>query len=124
MDAHRRIFWGLEEKMTISPDMLTELMSRPSESVSWVMVGIFSAWGGVVRYLMDSRGRKRKHRYMEAISQIIISGFTGFLGGLYSFEQGNSPLMTLIMAGICSTLGSTLLIWLWRQILPEEGNKQ
>ena len=109
--------------MTIDPDSLTEMVRTSPEPVSWIMVGVFSVWGGLVRYLMDSKGRKKKHQWMEAISQVIISGFTGFLGGLYSFEYGNSPLMTLILAGICSTLGSTLLHWLWRRMLPEEGNK-
>lgn len=109
--------------MLISYDGLTETLRRFPESLSWIMDGFFSAWGGLVRFLMVSRGHKRKHLWVEAISQIIISSFTGFLGGLYSFESGNSPMMTLIMAGICSTLGSSLLHWLWRQIIPETGKK-
>lgn len=83
----------------------------------------FFCMGGVVRYLMDNQGRKRKHKWAEAISQIIIPGFTGFLGGLYSFEHGNSPLMTLITAGLSSTLGSTMLhLILWRVIALNERN--
>lgn len=103
--------------MSYSPDLLTDFISKPSESFSWMLVGIFSVWGGVVRYLMDNQGHKRKHKWAEAISQITISGFTGFLGGLYSFEHGNSPLMTLITAGLSSTLGSTMLHLLWRRVI-------
>lgn len=109
--------------MVIHPGNLTETLSKSPEAFSWVMVGIFSAWGGLVRYLMDSKGRQKKQQCMSAITQIVISGFTGFLGGLYSFEHDKSPLMTLIIAGICSTLGSTLLHWLWQRVLPEAGNK-
>lgn len=109
--------------MTIGTEMLTEVIQEAPESVSWVMVGFFSAWGGLVRYLMDNRGPGRRWRWMAAVSQVIISGFTGFLGGLYSFEHGHRPLMTLIIAGISSTLGSTLLHWLWRRMLPELGDK-
>lgn len=109
--------------MTIRTDELVEMIGQSPESVSWVMVGFFSAWGGLVRYLMDSQGYKKKQRWLAAISQIVISSFTGFLGGLYGFEHGVSPLMTLIIAGICSTLGSTLLHWLWQRMLPEIRNK-
>ncbi|MBK4715672.1 MULTISPECIES: phage holin family protein [Tenebrionibacter/Tenebrionicola group] len=102
--------------MALSPDLLTNIINHSPEPVFWLMVGVFSVWGGVVRYLMDNQRRRRKRKWTEAVSQIIISAFTGFLGGLYSFEHGNSPLMALITAGLCSTLGSTLLHWLWRRV--------
>jgi fluoride ion exporter CrcB/FEX len=86
------------------------------QAVSWLVIGFFSAWGGLVRYLMDIRPAGQQWCWMAAISQVIISCFTGFLGGLYSYEQHNSVLMALVIAGICSTLGSSLLHWLWRRI--------
>lgn len=88
-----------------------------TQAVSWLIVGFFSAWGGLVRYLMDIRPAGQRWCWMAAISQVIISCFTGFLGGFYSYEQHNSVLMTLVIAGICSTLGCSLLRWLWRHIL-------
>ena len=110
--------------MTIITDTLTKVIQHEQVSISWVIVGGFSAWGGLVRYLMDNRGPRLRWRWMAALSQVIISGFTGFLGGLYGIEHGNSPLMTLIIVGICSTLGSTLLHWAWRRILPsQEGER-
>lgn len=111
------------QKMTMINETLTAAMEDAPQSISWVVVGVFSAWGGLVRYLMDNRGSGHRLHWMAALSQIIISGFTGFLGGLYGLEHGKSSLMTLIIAGICSTLGSTLLHWAWRRILPEPGGK-
>lgn len=87
------------------------------EATSWLAVGFFSAWGGLVRYLMDISPAGAKWCWMAAISQIVISSFTGFLGGFYGHEQHNSTLMTLVIAGISSTLGGTLLRWVWRYLL-------
>lgn len=109
--------------MTVGFEMLKDVIQENPQSVSWVMVGFFSAWGGLVRYLMDNREPGLRGHWMAMISQVIISGFTGFLGGLYGLEHGNSPMMTLIMAGVCSTLGSTLLHWVWNRILSEPGGK-
>jgi fluoride ion exporter CrcB/FEX len=88
-----------------------------TQAVSWLIVGFFSAWGGLVRYLMDIRPAGQRWCWMAAISQVTISCFTGFLGGFYGYEQHNSVLMTLVLAGICSTLGGSLLRWLWLRIL-------
>ncbi|ECF7068847.1 holin [Salmonella enterica subsp. enterica] len=93
------------------------------QSISWLIIGSFSAWGGLVRYLMDSEFAARQWSWMAVFSQIIISCFTGFLGGFYSYEQGLNEYRMLIVAGICSTLGSTLLRWLWRRFLKKQENR-
>jgi fluoride ion exporter CrcB/FEX len=98
-------------------------MNIRTQVVSWLIVGFFSAWGGLVRYLMDLHPKRRRWRWMAALSQIVISCFTGFLGGLYSFEMKNSTTMTLIIAGVCSTLGSTLLHRLWQRFWPRSDEK-
>lgn len=87
------------------------------EATSWLVVGFFSAWGGLVRYLMDISPAGARWCWMAAVSQIVISSFTGFLGGFYSYEQQYSPLMTLVIASLSSTLGGTLLRWLWKHFL-------
>ncbi|HDX4048031.1 TPA: phage holin family protein [Enterobacter soli] len=94
------------------------------QSISWIIVGFFSAWGGLVRYLIDIRPKKQRWCWMTALSQIIISCFTGFLGGLYSFEMKNTPTMTLIIAGICSTLGSSLLYRVWQRFWTNQDKEQ
>lgn len=97
--------------------MMTEHLPDAGQSVPWVIIGVFSAWGGVVRYLMDLRDSGTRWRWTAMASRVVISGFTGFLGGLYGYEQHYGPLTALVMAGVSSTLGGSLLRWLWRRVL-------
>ncbi|PTT46377.1 phage holin family protein [Aeromonas sp. HMWF016] len=95
------------------------MIPNDTQSISWIIVGFFSAWGGLVRYLMDIKPGGRRWRWMAALSQIVISCFTGFLGGLYSFEMNQSTIMTLLISGLCSTLGGTLLYHIWQRVWPK-----
>ncbi|QHM72434.1 phage holin family protein [Mixta intestinalis] len=88
--------------------------------VSWMVVGFFSAWSGVVRYLMDHPTGKWSCAGM--ISQVVISGFTGFLGGFYAYEYNYSGVMTIAMAGVSGTFGGSLLRWLWLRFI-RQGEK-
>jgi hypothetical protein len=99
-------------------------LGEDSQTMSWVIVGFFSLWGGLVRYLMDIRPAGTKWCWMAAITQLVISSFTGFLGGFYSYEQHNSVLTTLVFAGVSSTLGGSLLRWIWRRILHTAEEKR
>lgn len=92
-------------------------LNENAQVISWLIVGFFSVWGGVVRYLMDISPAGTKWCWIAAITQVVISSFTGFLGGFYSYEQHNSVLMTLVVTGVSSTLGGSLLHWVWRRIL-------
>ncbi|WP_455872375.1 phage holin family protein [Serratia proteamaculans] len=92
-------------------------LNENAQALSWLIVGFFSAWGGLVRYLMDISPAGAKWCGMAAMTQVVISSFTGFLGGFYSYEQHSSVLMTLVTAGVSSTLGGSLLRWVWRRIL-------
>lgn len=55
-----------------------------------VIIGVLSAWGGLVRYILDTNNEEDEWRWAAVISQIIVSGFTGLIGGLISFEGGTS----------------------------------
>ena len=83
----------------------------------WLIVIIFSVWGGFVRYLMDNASKNAKIPMMAVFKQIVISGFTGLIGGLYSYENKQSVYIVLITVGVSSTLGSTLLRWLWSRFV-------
>ncbi|CNE17935.1 phage holin family protein [Yersinia nurmii] len=96
---------------------MTLKIPTDTQAITWLIIGIFSAWGGVVRYLMDMQGHRGSWSWMGIISQIIISSFTGLLGGLLSFENGSSHYMTFAIAGLFGTLGSTALSYLWRRFL-------
>lgn len=89
----------------------------------WVGVGIFSLWGGMVRYLMDWSHTKQRCSWSDIATQIVISGFTGFLGGIYCYEQHYSELMTLVVAGISAASGGNLLNMLWKRFLHKRESK-
>ncbi len=83
----------------------------------WVMAFLFSLWGGVVRYLMDRNSVNFRISKFALMKQVSISIFTGFLGGLYSYEYEYSIYMAMITVGLSSTLGSHLLRLLWSRFI-------
>lgn len=91
----------------------------PSEHavLTWMIIGGLSAWGGIVRYLMDMRRNNDTWSWTDILSQVVISCFTGLLGGLIGFESGASHYMTYIISGLCGSLGSTALNWMWRRVM-------
>lgn len=82
---------------------------------SWLIVGGFSAWGGIVRYLMENKASGKNFSLYGFLRQIVISGFTGFLAGMYGYEQGYSEFMTMVFSGLGGVLGGHLLDLLWKQ---------
>lgn len=104
-----------------------EIITRPTpentQVLLWLIVGIFAAWSGVVRYLMDKKSSGRRWSWPDVFSQMIISGFCGFLGGLYSYEYGGSETMTVVVSGISGAMSSGLLRLLWQRIFPNVGEK-
>lgn len=83
---------------------------------SWLIVGAFSAWGGIVRYLIDNKASGKKFSWREIFTQVVISGFTGFLAGVYGYEKGYSEFMTILLSGLGGALGGRLLDLLWRRL--------
>ena len=68
-----------------------------------------------MRYLIDHKTSGHRVSWTGILTQIVISGFTGFIGGLYGHEEGYSPFMTLIFAGLGGFVGGKLLEWLWQR---------
>ncbi|MBL5829219.1 phage holin family protein [Serratia fonticola] len=94
---------------------------------SWLIVGGFSAWGGIVRYLMENKTTGKGFSWHEVFNQVVISGFTGFLAGVYGYEQGYSEFMTIVFAGLGGALGGHLLDLLWKRFsnsLEKENNSK
>nr|ULG13357.1 hypothetical protein AGR96Xp_00104 [Serratia proteamaculans]ULG13570.1 hypothetical protein 1Ap1_00077 [Serratia proteamaculans]ULG13682.1 hypothetical protein 4p_00101 [Serratia proteamaculans]ULG15133.1 hypothetical protein 163p1_00038 [Serratia proteamaculans]ULG16369.1 hypothetical protein 1129p_00006 [Serratia proteamaculans] len=83
---------------------------------SWLIVGGFSAWGGIVRYLMENKESGEKFSWLEVFKQVVISGFTGFLAGIYGYEQGYSEFITMAFSGLGGALGGHLLDLLWKRL--------
>lgn len=92
---------------------------KPSDAqiFTWALIGGFSAWGGVVRYIIDVQGRQKKWNIFGVFSQVIVSGFTGLLGGLLGFESERSYYITLAIAGLFGAMGNTALSYIWQKIL-------
>lgn len=77
--------------------------------IVWTTIGFFSFWGGLTRYIIDYKRYRFNWSWYEALCQVVISGFTGALGGLISFEAGVSLNMTFIMSGVSSAMGTVAL---------------
>ncbi len=84
--------------------------------VSWLIVLALSCWGGLVRYLIDVKQNKATWSWINALSQIVVSGFTGVIGGLVSIEGGLSIYMILATAGISGAMGSVAITYFWERI--------
>ncbi|MDY0856363.1 phage holin family protein [Klebsiella aerogenes] len=84
--------------------------------VSWLIVLALSCWGGLVRYLIDVKQNKATWSWISALAQIVVSGFTGVIGGLVSIEGGLSIYMILATAGISGAMGSVALTYFWERI--------
>ncbi|MGC0155767.1 phage holin family protein, partial [Chromobacterium vaccinii] len=88
-----------------------------TQILTWVLIGGFSAWGGIVRYIIDVQEKQRSWNLFDILSQVIISGFTGLLGGLLGFENAKSYYFTLAIAGLCGTMGNTALNYIRKRFL-------
>ncbi|MQK75635.1 phage holin family protein, partial [Escherichia coli] len=84
--------------------------------VSWLIVLALSCWGGLVRYLIDVKQNKATWSWINALAQIVVSGFTGVIGGLVSIEGGLSIYMILATAGISGAMSSVALTYFWERI--------
>ena len=94
-----------------------------TQAISWLIIGAFSAWGGLVRYLIDRQQTQTMWSWLGVITQLVISSFTGLLGGLLSFESGVSSHMTFIVAGLFGALGRSALAYLWQRFFGPTGVK-
>jgi|GEM_PF-5375655 len=54
---------------------------------------------------------------LKVITQVVISTFTGILGGFVSFEYGASSYMTFVISGLFSTMGASSIKLLWSRLI-------
>ncbi|WP_139800478.1 phage holin family protein [Kluyvera intermedia] len=83
--------------------------------VTWIVLLVIAGWGGLVRYLIDIRQNKAAWSWVNALAQMVVSGFTGVIGGLISIESGLSIYMILATAGISGAMGSVALTYFWER---------
>lgn len=110
--------WGVE--MNFEGGVIIKIPEN-TQLITWSIIGLVSAWGGVVRYIMDVKNDKTEWRWVGVFLQIVISSFTGILGGLLSFEIGSSIYMTCAVAGTFGAMGSGAIDILFKKILFRNG---
>ena len=80
--------------------------------LSWFAIGLVSTWGGLIRYILDKRKKRTRWSWREMMTQMMISGFVGFLSGVYSYESTGRMILSFVVAGLSGLAGSNSLIWL------------
>jgi hypothetical protein len=83
---------------------------------TWLALLVIAGWGGLVRFLIDVKQGKAKWSWINALAQIVVSAFTGVIGGLVSIESGLSVYMILATAGISGAMGSIALTYFWERL--------
>ena len=90
--------------------------------LSWAIVAGIACWGGLVRYVIDLKQSKATWSWVNAILQVVVSGFTGIIGGLVSVESSLSLHMVFAVAGISGSMGSIALTFFWERITGVKNN--
>ncbi|GKX58360.1 phage holin family protein [Leminorella grimontii] len=86
------------------------------EIYQWLILLLLSAWGGIVRYLIDIKTNNAHWSWFGAVAQVAVSGFTGLIGGFISLEAGLSLYMTFASAGMAGAMGSIALTYFWNRL--------
>lgn len=68
-----------------------------------------------MRYVIDLKQSKATWSWVNAILQVVVSGFTGVIGGLVSVESSLSLHMVFAVAGISGSMGSVALTFFWER---------
>ncbi|MGV6989640.1 phage holin family protein [Testudinibacter sp. P80/BLE/0925] len=89
--------------------------------LSWIPILLISGFGGVAKYLTDRQYNKTRWNIWEFLSQILVSAFAGFIGGLVCVSSGLDQNMTWIGAGLSGYMGSIALNAFWRFFSARTG---
>lgn len=92
--------------------------------LSWAIVAGISCWGGLVRYVIDMKQNKAAWSWVSAILQIVVSGFTGVIGGLIALESGMGLHLVFAVAGVSGSMGSVALTFFWERFAGVKNGSQ
>ncbi|WP_181995059.1 phage holin family protein [Arsenophonus endosymbiont of Bemisia tabaci] len=70
------------------------------------------------------RKKKSKRRWIAIIFEMIISCFTGFIGGLLAMEYGSSDYIALVVAGLLGFMCGTGFKLLYQKFFNLKVNKE
>ncbi len=91
-------------------------MQEKETGIMWVVILTIACWGGIVRYIIDTKKRQGIWRWTELLAQIVVSGFTGVIGGLLAHESGASQYMMYAISGVFGSMGSIALSYMWERL--------
>lgn len=80
---------------------------------AWGVIFAISLYGGLARYIIDNKRNGYRWSWLGAIMQMMVSGFSGLMGGLISVELNASFYYTVFAAGMCGAMGSFALDFFW-----------
>lgn len=96
-------------------------MPKENNVLLWCLIGLFSAWGGATRYILNTEKKKSKRRWIAMMFEIIISCFTG---GLLAMEYGASGYIALVVADLLGSMGGTELKLLYQKVFNLKVDKK
>lgn len=91
--------------------------------LSWIPILCIAAFGGIAKYASDSLQNNDKWHLWKIISQLFVSMFAGFIGGLVCLSLGLDQNMTWIGAGLSGYMGSIALNAFWYFFSARTGVK-
>ncbi|WP_437440700.1 phage holin family protein [Raoultella terrigena] len=78
--------------------------------MSWLVLLIIACWGGLVRYLIDVKQNKATWSLINALAQMVVSGFTTNLAPTKSVATGSALNMSVAVEG-----GTSPYTYVWKK---------
>ncbi|MEE7446000.1 hypothetical protein G6326_16955 [Vibrio cholerae] len=97
------------------PESWTQLQS--------IGLTLMAIWGGLVTYIIDIRKKNRPFRWVEALMQIIVSGFAGALCALAAMYFEWPQELAGFACGISGYAGSRILAIFERKFISSISNQ-
>ncbi|NAX44367.1 MULTISPECIES: phage holin family protein [unclassified Vibrio] len=97
------------------PESWTQLQS--------IGLALMAIWGGLVTYIIDIRKKNRPFRLVEALMQIIVSGFAGALCALAAMYFEWPQELAGFACGISGYAGSRILAIFERKFISSISNQ-
>ncbi|EGR0793753.1 phage holin family protein [Vibrio cholerae] len=97
------------------PESWTQLQS--------IGLALMAIWGGLVTYIIDIRKKNRAFRWVEALMQIIVSGFAGALCALAAMYFEWPQELAGFACGISGYAGSRILAIFERKFISSISNQ-
>ncbi|MEI9600611.1 phage holin family protein [Moellerella wisconsensis] len=82
-------------------------------ATAWGVIFAISLYGGLARYIIENKRNGYRWSWLGAVMQMMVSGFSGIMGGVLSVELNASFYYTVFAAGMCGAMGSLALDFLW-----------